>query len=175
MKTTLKTCFLLLVLATLGSCVKDPEYLRHIRVDENELLFNNSRFAMDVRFAPPFYDNYSIKAVSKSEFFGPLVSFKFMNIPYEMLGKTIDLTEKSDLSLSFELTRKVEWTSSPEGVSGVIYDLVNDKKIEYSDESPFESGKMLLTEDETGITFVLWGVLKNGNPVRMKLFAPAEQ
>lgn len=172
MKTTLKILLLLLVSATFCSCTKDAEYIQRLDPGDNGLVFNNSHSAMIVKFAPPFEDGYTVRAVSEKEFFGPLWTFYFPNIPYEMLGRTIDLTEKSDLTLSFDFYNQVEWSASPEGVSGVVYNSLQDK-VEYTDESPFESGKMLLTEDETGITFVLRGVLKNGKLIRMRLFAPA--
>ena len=97
--------------------------------------------------------------------------FGFTVSPYEVLGKTIDLTEKSDIPLHFDFGSRVEWFASPDKVYGKIGGNTN---ADYPDESPFERGTMKLTEDETGITFVLRGVLKNGDTFRMKLFAPVE-
>ena len=171
MKTTLKTMLLLLVSAMLGSCVKNADDLQYIDPGTNNLYFINSHVSMTCHFEPPFEDHYSIVANSGG-LFGSTYIFRFEDIPYEMLGRVVDLTEKSDLTLHFEFARRIEWTSSPEGVSGSYYDIKNEIKTEYRDESPFESGKMYLTEDENGITFILRGVLQNGEPIRMELFAP---
>jgi predicted small lipoprotein YifL len=176
MKTIIKSLFILLVaatLATLASCVKDPLY--PIDPDDNVLVHNSASYEMDCRFSPPFHDQYNIDAVSVLTFIGsPLMSFHFHNIPYEMLGQTIDLTEKSEYTLAFNISYHVNWFSSPEGVCGTIGEDY-ENSTSYPDESPFRSGTMTLTEDETGITFVLRGVLKNGDTFRMKLFAPVEE
>ena len=91
-----------------------------------------------------------------------------------MLGRTIDLTEPSDLPLHFEFHGRLEWTASPEGVSGYFTEAGTHVTTEYPDKSPFKSGQMYLEEDETGITFVLRGILQNGKPIRMELFAPTD-
>lgn len=169
-----KIAFMLLVVAfatTLASCEKDP--ISPVDPDNNVLLYNTGHYNMDCRFSPPFHDNFDIDAVSEESFFGPLISFHFNNIPYEMLGKTIDLTKKSEFTLSFKVSYHVEWFASPEGVYGTIGEDY-EHSTEYPDESPFKSGTMTLTEDATGITFVLDGKLKNGDSIRMKLFAPVE-
>lgn len=177
MKTIAKSLFTLLFvasMATLTSCSKDPLYL--IDPEDNVLVHNLTSYEMECRFSPPFHDNFDIDAVSKLTFIGsPLMSFHFHNIPYDMLGKTIYLTEKSEFTLNFNISYHVEWFSSPEGVCGTIGDDDYEHSTSYPDESPFKSGTMCLTEDETGITFVLRGILKNGDTFRMKLFAPVER
>lgn len=174
MKTTLKIMLLLLVSATLGSCVKDADDMQHLDPGTNNLYFINSRVTMTCQFEPPFEDHYSIVAKSGG-LFGSTYIFRFEDIPYEMLGRVVDLTEKSDLTLHFEFHNRLEWNASPDGVSGSFTEAGTHIKTEYPDESPFESGKMYLTEDENGITFILRGVLQNGKPIRMELFAPAEK
>jgi len=174
MKTTLKIMMLLLVSATLGSCVKDADDMQHLDPGTNNLYFINSHVAMTCQFEPPFEDHYSIVAKSGG-LFGSTYIFRFEDIPYEMLGRVVDLTEKSDLTLHFEFHNRLEWNASPDGVSGSFTEAGTHIKTEYPDESPFESGKMYLTEDENGITFILRGVLQNGKPIRMELFAPAEK
>jgi len=174
MKTTLKIMMLLLVSATLGSCVKDADDMQHLDPGTNNLYFINSHVAMTCQFEPPFEDHYSIVAKSGG-LFGSTYIFRFEDIPYEMLGRVVDLTEKSDLTLHFEFHNRLEWNASPDGVSGSFTEAGTHIKTEYPDESPFESGKMYLTEDENGITFILRGVLQNGKPIRMELFAPAER
>lgn len=174
MKTTLKIMLLLLVSATLGSCVKDTDDMQHLDPGTNNLYFINSRVTMTCQFEPPFEDHYSIVAKSGG-LFGSTYIFRFEDIPYEMLGRVVDLTEKSDLTLHFEFHNRLEWNASPDGVSGSFTEAGTHIKTEYPDESPFESGKMYLTEDENGITFILRGVLQNGKPIRMELFAPAEK
>ncbi len=175
MKAIAKSLLMLLIvtsMATLTSCTKDPLY--PTEPENNVLVHNGTSYEMDSRFSPPFQDNFDIDAVSKETFFGPLISFHFHNIPYEMLGKTIDLTEKSELTLNFNISYHVEWFSSPEGVCGTIGDDY-EHSTSYPDSSPFKSGTMCLTEDETGITFVLHGILKSGDTFQMKLFAPVEE
>ena len=167
MKTTLKIMMLLLVSATLGSCVKDTDHMQYLDPGTNKLYFINSHVTMTCHFTPPFEDHYDIVANSGG-LFGSTYIFRFYDIPYEMLGRVIDLTEKSDLALHFEFHNRIEWTSSPEGVSGYYYDVATQIKTEYPDESPF-------TEDESGITFILRGVLQNGKPIRMELYAPVER
>ena len=174
MKTTLKIMMLLLVSATLGSCVKDADDMQHLDPGTNNLYFINSHVAMTCQFEPPFEDHYSIVAKSGG-LFGSTYIFRFEDIPYEMLGRVVDLTEKSDLTLHFEFHNRLEWNASPDGVSGSFTEAGTHIKTEYPDESPFESGKMYLTEDKNGITFILRGVLQNGKPIRMELFAPAEK
>lgn len=174
MKTTLKIMMLLLVSATLGSCVKDADDMQHLDPGTNNLYFINSHVAMTCQFEPPFEDHYSIVAKSGG-LFGSTYIFRFEDIPYEMLGRVVDLTEKSDLTLHFEFHNRLEWNASPDGVSGSFTEAGTHIKTEYPEESPFESGKMYLTEDENGITFILRGVLQNGKPIRMELFAPAEK
>ena len=174
MKTTLKIMLLLLVSATLGSCVKDADDMQHLDPGTNNLYFINSHVTMTCQFEPPFEDHYSIVAKSGG-LFGSTYIFRFEDIPYEMLGRVVDLTEKSDLTLHFEFHNRLEWNASPDGVSGSFTEAGTHIKTEYPDESPFESGKMYLTEDENGITFILRGVLQNGKPIRMELFAPAEK
>ena len=174
MKTTLKIMMLLLVSATLGSCVKDADDMQHLDPGTNNLYFINSHVAMTCQFEPPFEDHYSIVAKSGG-LFGSTYIFRFEDIPYEMLDRVIDLTEKSDLTLHFEFQNRLEWNASPDGVSGSFTEAGTQIKTEYPNESPFESGKIYLTEDENGITFILRGVLHNGKPIRMELFAPAER
>lgn len=174
MKTTLKIIMLLLVSATLGSCVKDADDMQYLDPGTNKLYFINSHVTMTCHFEPPFEDHYSIVANSGG-LFGSTYTFRFEDIPYEMLGRVVDLTEKSDLTLHFEFRNRLEWNASPDGVSGSFTEAGTHIKTEYPDESPFESGKMYLTEDENGITFILRGVLQNGKPIRMELFAPAEK
>jgi hypothetical protein len=174
MKTTLKIMMLLLVSATLGSCVKDADDMQYLDPGTNKLYFINSHVTMTCHFEPPFEDHYSVVANSGG-LFGSTYTFRFEDIPYEMLGRVVDLTEKSDLTLHFEFQNRLEWSTSPDGVSGSFTEAGTQIKTEYPDESPFESGKMYLTEDENGITFILRGVLQNGKPIRMELFAPAEK
>ena len=174
MKTTLKIMMLLLVSATLGSCMKDADDMQYLDPGTNKLYFINSHVTMTCHFEPPFEDHYSIVANSGG-LFGSTYTFRFEDIPYEMLGRVVDLTEKSDLTLHFEFQNRLEWNASPDGVSGSFTEAGTQIKTEYPDESPFESGKMYLTEDENGITFILRGVLQNGKPIRMELFAPAEK
>ena len=174
MKTTLKIMMLLLVSATLGSCVKDADDMQHLDPGTNNLYFINSHVAMTCQFEPPFEDHYSIVAKSGG-LFGSTYIFRFEDIPYEMLDRVIDLTEKSDLTLHFEFQNRLEWNASPDGVSGSFTESGTQIQTEYPNESPFESGKIYLTEDENGITFILRGVLHNGKPIRMELFAPAER
>lgn len=175
MKTTLKIMLLLVMAATFGSCVKDAELIQYLDPGINKLYFVNSRVDMTCYFKPPFEDQYTIHAYSGEFLFSHNYRFRFENIPYELLGRTVDLTEKSDIPLHFEFQGRLEWTSSPDGVSGYFYDLVNNTETNYPDQSPFKSGKMYLNEDENGITFVLRGVLHNGKPIRMELFAPVEE
>ncbi len=149
--------------------------MQHLDPGTNNLYFINSHVAMTCQFEPPFEDHYSIVAKSGG-LFGSTYIFRFEDIPYEMLDRVIDLTEKSDLTLHFEFQNRLEWNASPDGVSGSFTEAGTHIKTEYPpDESPFESGKMYLTEDENGITFILRGVLHNGKPIRMELFAPAEK
>lgn len=174
MKTTLKIIMLLLVSVTLGSCVKDADDMQYLDPGTNKLYFINSHVTMTCHFEPPFEDHYSIVANSGG-LFGSTYTFRFEDIPYEMLGRVVDLTEKSDLTLQFEFRNRLEWNASPDGVSGSFTEAGTQIKTEYPDESPFKSGKMYLTEDENGITFILRGVLQNGKPIRMELFAPVER
>ena len=174
MKNTLKIMMLLLVSVTLGSCVKDADDMQYLDPGTNKLYFINSHVTMTCQFEPPFEDHYSIVAKSGG-LFGSTYIFRFEDIPYEMLGRVVDLTEKSDLTLHFEFHNRLEWNASPDGVSGSFTEAGTHIKTEYPDESPFESGKMYLTEDENGITFILRGVLQNGKPIRMELFAPVQQ
>ena len=171
-KLTIWMAFVVAIMATFTSCNKDPLYL--FDPEENVLVDNGYPYEMDCRFSAPFHDNFDIVAYSKLTFLGsPLQGFRFYHIPYEMLDREIDLTKTSDLTLSFDFCDDVHWFTSPEKVCGYIgasYD-----NVQYLDESPFKSGTMKLTEDEKGITFTLHGVLKNGNTLRMKLFAPVKE
>lgn len=174
MKITLKIILLLVIAATFGSCAKDTEHLQYLDPGTNHLYFINSRVSMTCNFVPPFEDHYDIEAYSGG-LFGSTYRFCFYDIPYDMMSRTIDLTEKSDLTLHFEFHGRIEWNASPEGVSGSFTEAGTHIKTEYPDRSPFKSGKMYLDEDENGITFVLRGVLQNGKPIRMELFAPVEE
>ena len=174
MKNTLKIMMLLLVSVTLGSCVKDADDMQYLDPGTNKLYFINSHVTMTCHFEPPFEDHYSIVANSGG-LFGSTYTFRFEDIPYEMLGRVVDLTEKSDLTLHFEFHNRLEWNASPDGVSGSFTEAGTHIKTEYPDESPFKNGKMYLTEDENGITFILRGVLQNSKPIRMELFAPVQQ
>lgn len=173
MKNTLRIIILLVIAATFGSCAKDAERLQQLDPGTNHLYFINSRVTMTYNFVPPFEDQYDIEAYSDG-LFGSTYRFRFYDIPYDMLGRTIDLTEPSDLPLHFEFHGRLEWTASPEGVSGSFTEAGTHITTEYPDKSPFKSGKMYLEEDEIGITFVLRGILQNGKPIRMELFAPTD-
>ena len=130
MKNTLKIMLLLLALATLGSCVKEPVKRRNIAPKQNEIIYNTTNYKMSVK--------------------------------------------KSDIPLSFDFGNRLEWHSSPDEISGAIAETNMDPQTSYPDESPFESGWMEFVEKEDGITFILRGVLKNGDTIRMELFVPLE-
>lgn len=174
MKNTLKIILLLLVLATLGSCVKDPVKRHNIAPKQNELIFNATHYKMEINPIQSYQNEFDIVSVSEMDFFGPLMSFHFYDIPIGVLGQTIDLTTKSDYSLSFDFGNRLEWHSSPDGVGGAIAASNMAEQTLYSDESPFESGCMEFIEEEDGITFILRGVLKNSNIIRMELFVEVE-
>lgn len=175
MKNTLKTMLLLLVLATLGSCVKEPVKRRNIAPKQNEIILNTTKYKMEINPIQSYQDEFDIVSVSEMDFFGPLMSFHFYDIPIGVLGQTIDLTTKSDYSLSFDFGNRLEWHSSPDGVSGAIAESNMGEQTLYPDESPFESGCMEFIEEEDGITFILRGVLKNSNIIRMELFVEVEK
>ena len=170
MKNTLKIMLLLLVLATLGACVKEPVKRHNIAPKQNELILNTTCYKMEINPIQSFQDEFDIVSVSEMDFFGPLMSFHFYDIPVGLLGQTIDLTTKSVYPLSFDFGNRLEWHSSQDGVGGAIAESNMAEQTLYPDESPFESGWMELVEEEDGITFILRGVLKNGDTIRMELF-----
>lgn len=165
MKTIAKSLFLLLLVASFTACRKDPLYL--LDPDDNVLVYGVHKQEMYIDYAD-FEDYFNIAAESKGGFITPTYIFHFTNIPYEVMGQTIDLAKKSDYTLSFEFLNKVEWFTSPEKVCGVIHDS-SEGDTEYPDKSPFSSGWMKFTEDDEGLTFTLHGVLRNGYTIRMKL------
>ena len=169
MKTIAKALFFLLVIVSFSSCGKDPLDLPD--ADENCLFFDNHKAEMVVSYYTG-ENSFSIDAESKEGFFGATYVFRFRHIPYEVIGKTIDLDKKSEYTLSFEFLRHVQWFTSPERVCGVI---LEDGTTEYRDNSPFKSGQMKFTEDEMGLTFILCGELRNDRTIRMKLVVPAER
>lgn len=173
MRNTLKTIMLLVMTATLGSCVKDAEKLQHLDPGTNHLYFINSRVSMTCYVGPAFQGRYDLRAFSDG-LFGSTYRFQFYDIPNEIVGRTIDLTEPSDIPLHFEFQGRLEWTASPDGVSGSFTEAGTQITTEYPDKSPFKSGQMYFEVDETGFTFVLRGVLQNGKPIRMELFAPVD-
>ena len=175
MKNTLKIMLLLLALTALGACVKEPVKRRNIAPKQNELILNTTCYKMRITPIESLQNEFDIVSVSEMEFFGPLMSFHFYDIPIGVLGLTIDLTTKSDYSLSFDFGNRLEWHSSPDGVSGAIAESNMAEQTLYPDESPFESGCMEFIEEEDGITFILRGVLKNGNTIRMELFVEVEE
>lgn len=173
MKTITRLTSMLLLLAVLipfTSCKKDLLYL--CDPDDNVLFYGSYKQEMIVDYAA--YTNYfNIAAESKGGFITPMFVFRFKNIPYEVLGKTIDLDKTSDYTLSFEFLNKVKWFTSPERVCGVINENGSSEgPTEYRDESPFCSGWIKLTEEGDNVVFVLHGVLKNGYTIRMKLVVP---
>lgn len=171
MKNILKIMLLLFVLATLGSCTKDPVVKRYdIRTDQNVLILNKTHYTMNCNAIQSYQDKFDIVTVSDQSFFGPLMSFHFYDIPSEMIGQTIDLTTKTECPLAFDFGNRLEWHSSPEGVGGAIAESNMAEQTLYPDDSPFESGWMAFDEEEGGITFILRGVLKNGTTIRMELF-----
>lgn len=174
MKNTLKIMLLLLALATLGSCVKEPVKRRNIAPKQNEFIYNTTNYKMSVSPIESCQDEFDIVTESEMDFFGPLMRFHFYGIPSVLLGHTIDLTKKSDIPLSFDFGNRLEWHSSPDEISGAIAETNMDSQTSYPDESPFESGWMEFVEKEDGITFILRGVLKNGDTIRMELFVPLE-
>ena len=169
MKTIAKYLFLLLVIASFSSCGKDPLDLPD--AEGNCLYFDDHKAEMIVSYSTG-ENSFSIDAESKGGFFGATYVFRFRHIPYEVMGKTIELDEKSEFTLSFEILRHVQWFTSPERVCGVI---LEDETTEYKDKSPFKSGQMEFTEDETGLTFTLRGELRNSRTIRMKLVVPEER
>lgn len=175
MKTIAKLLFLLLVVASFTSCKKDPLYL--IDPEENVLVYGIHKQEMNVAYAL-FDDHFNIAAESKGGFITPTYVFRFTDVPYEVMGQTIDLNKKSDYTLSFVFLGDVQWFTSPERVCGKIWnwndELNENEATEYLDESPFSSGWIKFEEDDTGITFTLHGVTKNGYTIRMKLFTPVE-
>ena len=174
MKNTLKIMLLLLALATLGSCVKEPVKRRNIAPKQNEIIYNTTNYKMSVSPIESCQDEFNIVTESEMDFFGPLMRFHFYGIPSVLLGHTIDLTKKSDIPLSFDFGNRLEWHASPDEISGAIAETNMDPQTSYPDESPFESGWMEFVEKEDGITFILRGVLKNGDAIRMELFVPLE-
>lgn len=170
MKTIAKSLFLLIVAVSFSSCKKDPLYL--FDPENNVLVYGTYTQEMNVDY-DAYEDYFNIAAESKGGFITPSYVFRFRNIPYEVIGQTIDLDKTSDFTLSFKFLNKVEWFTSPEKVCGVIHDY-SEGTTEYPDNSPFSSGWMKFTEDEEGLTFNFHGVLRNGRTIRMKLFAPAE-
>lgn len=175
MKNTLKIMLLLFVLATLGSCAKDPVKRRNIAPKQNELIINNTHVKMEIEPILSYQDKFDIVTASEMDFFGPLYRFHFYGIPSVLLGQTFDLTTKSDYPLSFDFGNRLEWHSSPDGVGGAIAESNMAEQTLYPDESPFESGQMEFVEEDDGITFILRGVLKNGDTYRMELFVPLEE
>lgn len=169
MKTIAKHLFLLLVIVSFSSCGKDPLDLPD--AEENCLYFDNHKAEMTVSYYTG-ENAFDIAAESKEGFFGATYVFRFRHIPYEVMGKTIELDKTSEFTLSFEILRHVQWFTSPERVCGVI---LEDETTEYKDKSPFKNGQMRFTEDETGLTFTLRGELRNGRTIRMKLVVPAER
>lgn len=169
MKTIAKALFLLLVIASFSSCGKDPLDLPD--AEENCLYFDNHKAEMTVSYYTG-ENAFDIDAESKEGFFGATYVFRFRHIPYEVMGKTIELDKTSEFTLSFEILRHVQWFTSPERVCGVI---LEDETTEYKDKSPFKNGQMRFTEDETGLTFTLRGELRNGRTIRMKLVVPTER
>ena len=169
MKTIAKALFLLLVIASFSTCGKDPLDLPD--AEENCLYFDNHKAEMTVSYYTG-ENAFDIDAESKEGFFGATYVFRFRHIPYEVMGKTIELDKTSEFTLSFEILRHVQWFTSPERVCGVI---LEDETTEYKDKSPFKNGQMRFTEDETGLTFTLRGELRNGRTIRMKLVVPTER
>lgn len=176
MKTIEKSVFLLLVVVSFASCKKDPLYL--FDPAQNEMVFGTYKQEMNVAYAE-YEDYFNISAESKGGFITPTFIFRFRNVPYEVVGQTIRLDEKSDYTLSFELLGEVSWFTSPEKVCGKIWNwddqLDQNVATDYPDKSPFSSGWMKFEEDETGLTFTLHGVMRNGYTLRTKLFFPAEE
>ena len=169
MKTIVNTLFLLLIVTSFSSCGKDPLDLPD--AEENCLYFDNHKAEMNVSYYTG-ENSFDIDAESKDGFFGATYVFRFRHIPYEVMGKTIELDKTSEFTLSFEILRHVQWFTSPERVCGVI---LEDETTEYKDKSPFKNGQMRFTEDETGLTFTLCGELRNGRTIRMKLVVPSEK
>ena len=135
------------------------------------MYFDNHKAEMTVSYYTG-ENAFDIDAESKEGFFGATYVFRFRHIPYEVMGKTIELDKTSEFTLSFEILRHVQWFTSPERVCGVI---LEDETTEYKDKSPFKNGQMRFTEDETGLTFTLRGELRNGRTIRMKLVVPTER
>ena len=169
MKTIVNTLFLLLIVTSFSSCGKDPLDLPD--AEENCFYFDNHKAEMTVSYYTG-ENAFDIDAESKEGFFGATYVFRFRHIPYEVMGKTIELDKTSEFTLSFEILRHVQWFTSPERVCGVI---LEDETTEYKDKSPFKNGQMRFTEDETGLTFTLRGELRNGRTIRMKLVVPTER
>lgn len=170
MKNILRIMLLLFALATLGSCTKDTVKRRNIAPKQNEIVYNTTHYKMRINPIQLYQDEFDIVSKSEMDFFGPLMSFHFYGIPSALLGQTINLTSRTDYPLSFDLGNRLEWHSSPDGVSGAIAETNSAPQTTYPDESPFESGWMEFVEEEAGITFILRGVLKNGVTLRMELF-----
>ena len=169
MKNIAKHLFLLLIIVLLSSCGKDPLDLPD--AEGNCLYFDDHKAEMIVSYYTG-ENTFNIDAESKEGFFGATYVFRFRHIPYEVIGKTIELEEKSAFTLSFEILRHVQWFTSPERVCGVI---LENETTEYRDKSPFRNGQMEFIEDETGLVFTLRGELRNDRTIRMKLVVPAER
>ena len=60
MKNTLKIMLLLLALATLGSCVKEPVKRRNIAPKQNELIYNTTNYKMSVSPIESCQDEFDI-------------------------------------------------------------------------------------------------------------------
>ena len=136
MKNTLKIMLLLLALATLGSCVKEPVKRRNIAPKQNEIIYNTTNYKMSVSPIESCQDEFDIVTESEMDFFGPLMRFHFYDIPCALLGHTIDLTTKSDIPLSFDFGNRLEWHASPDEISGAIAETNMDPQTSYPDAKP---------------------------------------
>ena len=166
---------LIIVLAAVAmlftACKKDPEP----ELGNNQLIYNGVVYDLTSFYEPDTYMfYYGADAVTENETDVPKFSF-FADGYYEALNTTFDLTQPIIGEMSAGYCIVLTWNdqSHPDFNANNGYGNMNgglgDEDIT---DTPFKSGTITFTKDDTAFTVLIEGVLKNGDTIAMKLYVP---
>ena len=166
---------LIIVLAAVAmlftACKKDPEP----ELGNNQLIYNGVVYDLTSFYEPDTYMfYYGAEAVTKNETDIPKFTFNADGY-YETLNTSFDLTQGPIEVMTSGYWITLTWNdqSHPDFSAGNGNGYMNGSfGDEYDIATPFKSGTITFTKDDTAFTVLIEGVLKNGDTIAMKLYVP---
>ena len=149
---------------------KDPE------VGNNQLIYNGVIYNLTSYYDPDyamFY--YGADAITENDTDLPKFSFVADGY-YETMNTTFDLTQGPIEEMSSGYWISMTWNdqSHPDFYAGNGNGTMvcGFDGVDYENASPFKSGTITFTKDDSAFTVLITGVLMNDDTMTMKLYVP---